>query len=127
MKKRVLVVDDEPGIGKILGIKLRLSGYDIVTTTKGADAIDLVRTERPDVMLLDMLMPGLNGIDVLNSVRAFSQVPVIVFTGRPEIAQSALKLGANDYIAKPFNPDLLVEKIKSVLMTSQALKGPDEG
>jgi len=117
-RKRVLVVDDEPGIGNILRIKLRLSGYEVITTTSGAEAIELVKAQEPDIMLLDVLMPDVTGMDVMDRVRTFSQVPIIVFTGRPDIAQFALKLGANDYIAKPFNPDLLVEKIKLVLNTS---------
>ena len=125
--KRVLVVDDEPGIGNFLRVKLRLAGYDILNTTSGAEAIELVQTQQPDVMLLDIFMPDVTGMDVLERVRAFSQVPIIVFTGRPEIASFASKLGANDYIAKPFNPDLLVEKIKSVLITSQTAKGTNEG
>jgi DNA-binding response OmpR family regulator len=114
-KKRVLVVDDEPGIGNVLRIKLGLVGFDVITTTSGAEAIDLVRTQEPDIMLLDILMPDVTGMDVLDRVRAFSQVPIIVFTGRPDIAQFARKIGANDYIAKPFDPDLLVQKIGAIL------------
>jgi DNA-binding response OmpR family regulator len=121
-KKRVLVVDDEPGIGKILEVKLRLSGYDVITTTRGTEAIDLVRTREPDIMLLDILMPDVTGMDVLERVRTFSQIPIIVFTGRQDIARFASKHGANDYIAKPFNPDLLVQKIQSLLNSSQPEK-----
>ncbi len=114
-KKRVLVVDDEPGIGKVLRIRLGLSGYEVTTTTSGAEAIELVRTQEPDVVLLDIVMPDVNGFEVLDRVRKFSQVPVIVFTGRSEIAQFALNLGANDTIIKPLDPDLLEEKIRRVL------------
>jgi len=120
---RVLVVDDEPGISKVLGIKLRLSGYDVITTTSGAEAVELVRTQRPDIVLLDVLMPGVTGMDVLDRVRTFSRVPIIVFSGRPEAARLALKLGADDSIAKPFNPDLLVEKIRSVLGSNRLAEG----
>jgi OmpR family response regulator RpaB len=122
MKKRVLVVDDEPRIGKVLRIKLRLSGYDVITTTNGAEAIELVRTQEPDIMLLDILMPDISGMDVLDRVRTFSQVPIIIFTGLPEIGQSTLKHGANDCINKPFNPDVLIEKIESVLAASKTGK-----
>jgi two-component system KDP operon response regulator KdpE len=121
-RKRILVVDDEPRIGKVLRIKLSLSGYDVITTTSGAEAIELVITQEPDIMLLDIMMPDVTGMDVLERVRTFSRVPIIVFTGRSEIARSALKVGANDYIVKPFDPDLVVEKIKSVLMTSETAK-----
>jgi len=122
-RKHVLVVDDEPGIGKVLRIKLGLSGYDVIAATSGTKAIELVRTQEPDIMLPDVLMPDINGTAVLESVRSFSEVPVIVFTGRPDIAQIALKIGANDYIAKPFNPDVLVEKIRAILSTAQQVKG----
>jgi DNA-binding response OmpR family regulator len=121
-KKRILVVDDEPRIGKVLGIKLSLSGYSVKTTTSGAEAIELVGIQEPDIVLLDMLMPDITGMDVISRVRTFSQVPIIVFTGRPEIVQSAMKLGANDCIAKPFSPDVLVGKIKSVLTASKTGK-----
>lgn len=114
-KKRVLVVDDEPGIGNVLRIKLSHSGYEVITTTSGAEGIELVRTQEPDIVLLDVLMPDITGMDVLDRVRVFSQVPIIIFTGRPDIFQIAKQLGANDYIGKPFNPDTLVEKIDSLL------------
>ncbi len=114
-KKSILVVDDEPGIGNILRIKLRLHGYEVITTTSGAEAIEIIGTQEPDIVLLDILMPDVTGIDVLDRVRTFSQVPIIVFTAKPDIAQFALNNGANDSIAKPFDPDQLVAKIKSVL------------
>jgi two-component system, OmpR family, alkaline phosphatase synthesis response regulator PhoP len=113
--KRVLIVDDEPKIGKIFGLQLKLAGYDVQSTTSGANAIDLVRREHFDVLLLDLMMPGVTGLDVLSEVRKFSRVPVILFTGRDDIFEIARRQGANDYIAKPLDPDLLVEKIKSLL------------
>jgi DNA-binding response OmpR family regulator len=115
IKKRVLVVDDEPGIGNILRIKLRLHGYDVMTTTSGADAIEIIRTGQPDIVLLDILMPNVSGMDVLEQVRKFSAVPIIVFTARREIVESALQCGANDSISKPFDPDQVVDKIGAVL------------
>lgn len=117
-RKRILVVDDEPRIGNILRIKLGLAGYDVITTTSGAEAIELARTQEPDIILLDILMPDVTGMNVLDRVRAFSQVPIIIFTGHPDIAQFAQKLGATDFVAKPFNFDLLMAKIKLVLNTS---------
>ena len=122
MNKLVLVVDDEPGIGNFLRIKLRLHGYEVITTESGAEAIDIVRSQKPDIVLLDILMPDVTGMDVLERVRTFSQVPIIVFTGRPDIAKFALRFGANDHIAKPFDPDQLVSKIDSVLNCEQPEK-----
>ncbi|MBI4286041.1 MAG: response regulator [Chloroflexi bacterium] len=114
-KKRVLVVDDEPGIGNVLRIKLRLHGYEVITTTSGAEAIEIIRKQEPDIVLLDILMPDVTGMDVLEQVRTFSQVPIVVFTAKPDIVQFAMKLGANDSLAKPFYPDQVVAKIEAVL------------
>jgi len=121
-KKSVLVVDDEPCIVKFLHIKLRLNGYEFITTINGAEAVELVRIQRPDIMLLEILMPDVTGMDVLQQVRTFSQIPIIVFTARPEIAQLASELGADDYIAKPFDLDLLIRKIKLILDSAQTGK-----
>ena len=118
-KKRVLVVDDEQGIGKVLRIRLGLSGYDVITATGGSEAVELIRTERPDIVLLDVVMGDVSGLEVLDRVRNFSRVPIIVFTGRPEIAQIASKLGANDFIAKPFDVDDLVTHIDRVLSSKR--------
>ena len=120
-RKLVLVVDDEPRIGKVLRVKLGLAGYDVITTTSGAEAIDLVKTREPDIMLLDVMMPDVTGMDVLDRVRSFSQVPVIVFTGSPDIARFAREFGADDCIAKPFDPDVLVEKIGSILNSGRGI------
>ena len=122
-RKRILVVDDEPGIVNTLRTKLRLSGYEVITAISGAEAVEVVRDQEPDLVLLDVLMPDVTGLDVLDRVRTFSRVPIIIFTGRLDIIQFALKLGANDYIAKPFNPDSLVDKIRLVLSTSQPVEG----
>jgi DNA-binding response OmpR family regulator len=83
-KKRVLIVDDEPNIGRIFGLKLKLAGYDVMSTTSGAGAIELVRFQH-FVMLLDILMPDVTGMDVLERVRAFSQIPILIFSAKPDI------------------------------------------
>jgi two-component system OmpR family response regulator len=114
-RKRVLVVDDEPGIVNILRIKLKLHGYEVLTTTRGIEAVELARSRQPDIMLLDIIMPDITGFEVLERVRIFSTVPVIVFTARREMAEKALRGGAAAFIAKPFNPDQIVKMIESVL------------
>jgi DNA-binding response OmpR family regulator len=118
--KRILIVDDEPQIGKIFGLKLKLAGYDVVTTSNGTEAIDLIKKQEFDIVLLDVLMPEVSGLDVLESVRGFSNVPVIIFTARTDIFEVAKRLGASDYISKPLNPEHLVEKIKTVLGEHQS-------
>jgi two-component system KDP operon response regulator KdpE len=114
-KKKILIVDDERAILKVLSIKLRISGYDVVTAPGGQEALDLVKSESPDMMLLDVIMPGIDGFGVLEKLRTFSELPVIVFSARPENAQKALSLGANDFIAKPLDVDDLVKRIEILL------------
>ncbi len=113
--KRILVVDDEPSIGKMLKIKLALEGYEAIVTTSGAEAVRLAEEKKPDLVLLDIVMPGMDGFEVLNRVREFSDVPVIVFTGKPDAAEDAVRLGATDFISKPFMPDKLMGKIREYL------------
>jgi len=115
IRKRILVVDDEPGILKILRIKLKTQGYDVVITTSGTEAINLVKTEPLDIMLLDIVMSDVNGLQVLETVRAFSDIPVIAFTANPQMAETAMQMGAVGSIAKPFDAEQLVKKIKSIL------------
>lgn len=114
-KKRVLVVDDEPGILRIVRINLSLAGYEVLTTASGEEAIRLSQSESPDIVLLDVLLRPLDGLQVLKRLRDFSQVPVLLFTARSYTADQALEVGANGIIAKPFRPDELVKKIKDVL------------
>jgi len=114
-KRHVLIVDDEPDIGKLSGLNLRTAGYDTTLTTSGGEAIELVRTEKFDAMLLDVMMPDVTGMEVIEKVRAFSQVPIIIFTGSLDIFEFAKSTGANDYISKPFKSDHLIQKVKSVL------------
>jgi two-component system, OmpR family, KDP operon response regulator KdpE len=114
-KKRVLAIDDEPGVLKFLSIGLTAAGYQVTTTSDCQAGIEIVRTNPPDIVLLDILMVPMDGFEVLGTLRTFSNVPVIVFTARSFIAAQAFKTGANDVIAKPFKPDELIKKIESVL------------
>lgn len=115
VKKKVLVVDDERHIINILSIKLRVSGYDVLTALDGRVALELVDSGHPDIMLLDIIMPGMDGFEALKKLRTFSDMPVIVLSARPENRQEALKLGANDFMAKPFDVDDLVARIQKTL------------
>jgi DNA-binding response OmpR family regulator len=112
---RVLVVDDEPGILKFISIGLRSFGYKVLTSLNGQEALRLVKSEKPDIMLLDMLMPGMDGVEVLRELRSFSQLPVIIFSAKSSFIEQVSDLNASEFIAKPFTPDILVKKIKSVL------------
>lgn len=114
-KKRVLVVDDEAGILNFVRINLKIAGYEVITTASGEEALELVKSHNPDIMLLDILMQPLTGFDVLERLRTFSKIPVIVFTARSDIAEEALKKGANGYLPKPFLPEELVKRTRSIL------------
>ena len=114
-KKKILLVDDEKPILNFLKIKLRVSGYDVVTATGGQEALDLISSASPDIMLLDIIMPEMDGFEVLKKMHTISPLPIIAFSAGQEHAQKAMSLGAKDFIAKPFDVDLLVNKIKVLL------------
>jgi DNA-binding response OmpR family regulator len=116
-KNKVLVIDDEQGILEFVKKSLTLAGYDVTTTTTGEEGLKLAVSEQPDIILLDILMAPMSGFDVLDNLRTFSQVPVIVFTARSFIASQAIKFGANDSISKPFRPADLVSKITAIIGT----------
>jgi two-component system KDP operon response regulator KdpE len=118
-KQRVLVVDDEPGVIRFVKINLALAGYEVITTTSGEEALPLVESKKPDIMLLDILMTPITGFDILVELRTFSQLPVIVFTARNDIGKVAMQEGANGFIAKPFKPDELIKKIREILKTKE--------
>jgi DNA-binding response OmpR family regulator len=114
-KKKILLVDDERGILKVLCIKLKLSGYEVITASGGHEALDLIASAKPDIMLLDIIMPGIDGFEVLQRLRQTSKLPVIVYSARPSNMQEALSLGADDFLAKPFDVDELVRRIETLL------------
>ncbi len=113
---RVLIVDDEPHILKFLSIKLKTSGYEVLSADNGSEALVQVQAQEPDLLVLDVVMPGMDGFETLKRVRAFSSVPVIILSAKEANADKVkgLKLGADDYLAKPFNPDELVARIEAV-------------
>jgi DNA-binding response OmpR family regulator len=114
--KKILVVDDEPGILKFVRISLSAAGYDVITASGGEEGLKLLESAKPDIMLLDIVMEPVSGIDVLFRLRRSSnKTPIIVFTAQSVIAESAISLGAKGYISKPFMPDELVRKIEETL------------
>ena len=112
----VLVVDDEPRILKFLKISLAASGYEVLTAGSGPEAIDRLQAQEPDMIVLDVIMPGMDGFETLKQVRAISSIPVIILSGKEANADKVkgLKLGADDYLTKPFSPDELMARIEAV-------------
>lgn len=114
-KKRVLLVDDEDRIVNFLALKLKVSGYQVVCASDGEKGLELARTCKPDIMLLDVIMPGIDGLEVLRRLRKFSDVPVIILSAKERISEEVFALGANAFMSKPFNPDDLISKVKMLL------------
>ncbi len=112
----VLVVDDEPRIVKFLTLRLKASGYEVLTACNGWEALEVVQSQEPDLVVLDVVMPGMDGFETLKRVRAVSAVPVIILSAKGANADKVrgLGLGADDYLAKPFSPDELVARIEAI-------------
>ena len=113
--KKVLVVDDEPRILKFISLKLKTSGFDVSSSDNGPDAIELTRKTNPDVVLMDIIMPGMDGVQTLKEIRKTCSCPVILFSARDHDADEIRKLGADDYIRKPFDPEELVSRLHKFL------------
>ena len=114
-RTRVLLVDDQPGVLRFVSIQLSQAGYEVITTTSGEEAVRLVESEEPELVLLDLLMVPVGGFEVLERVRAFSQVPVIILTALGTSVREAKEMGASDLIRKPFEPRALMSKVEQVL------------
>jgi two-component system KDP operon response regulator KdpE len=116
----VLVADDEPRITKLVSITLAEEGFRVISAASGEEALARAEESRPDVVLLDIVMPDLDGIEVMRQLREHRPVPVILLTAKGATADKAkgLDLGADDYIAKPFHPDELAARVRAVLRRS---------
>ena len=116
-KERILVVDDEASIRRILETRLSMIGYDVVTASDGEEALDVFHNQDPDLVVLDVMMPKLDGYGVCQELRKESDIPIIMLTALGDVADriTGLELGADDYVVKPFSPKELEARIRSVL------------
>ncbi|TAK72486.1 MAG: response regulator, partial [Dehalococcoidia bacterium] len=121
----VLAIDDEPGVLRLLRTQLSSEGFRVVTASDGDEALTIAEEQRPDIVLLDLMMPGMTGIDVMGALRARSDVPIVLLTAKGDDQDKVrgLELGADDYLAKPFSPDELSARIRAVLRRS--VRGPE--
>ena len=119
---RILVVEDEPKIAQLLGDYLRQAGYGVTILGRGDQVVAQMRQTMPDLVLLDILLPGKDGMAVCREIRAFSNVPIMMLTARVEEVDRlvGLELGADDYVCKPFSPREVVARVKAVLRRSRS-------
>src|SRR6476661_758744 len=123
--KTVLVVEDDPQIAQIAGDYLRHAGFDVLTAGDGPDALAMNRARRPDLVVLDLGLPTLDGLDVAKRLREAGNVPIVMLTARVGESDriAGLELGADDYITKPFSPRELVARVRAVLRRTESAAG----
>jgi DNA-binding response OmpR family regulator len=125
---RILAVDDEPLYQHLYKVNLEKEGYDVVTASNGEDALEMVTSRHPDLVVLDVMMPRLDGITTCERIRQFSNVPIIIVTARGEENDRVrgLNVGADDYVVKPFSATELIARVRAVLRRSQTSEQPTQ-
>ncbi len=122
-KQKILVVDDDPNIARLVSLYLEKEGYQVLVETRGDTAVSAFRKDPPSLMLLDIMLPGMDGWQVCRTIRQFSNIPIIMLSAKDETFDKVLglELGADDYVTKPFEGKELVARVKAVLRrTSQS-------
>jgi two-component system, OmpR family, alkaline phosphatase synthesis response regulator PhoP len=119
-RKKVLLVDDEPSIVKVVGKRLEVAGYEVATAMDGQAALDRVRSEQPNLIILDLMLPKLNGYEVCTMLKQdtrYQQIPIMMFTAKAQAKdeQLGMECGANAYLRKPFQAQELLETVRSLL------------
>ena len=120
MAKKILVVDDEPVIVKVVASRLKANGYDVISAADGQEALTVARAEKPDLIILDVMLPKMDGYRVCSLLKFddhFKKIPILMFSARvqEEDKQRGIEAGADDYMVKPFDPKVLLEKIEALL------------
>jgi DNA-binding response OmpR family regulator len=128
MDTKILVVDDEPLYLRLLKVNLEPEGYQIVTAVNGEEALEIISQNMPDLIILDVMMPKLDGITTCIRIRQFSNVPIILLTamGEEQDRVRGLNIGADDYVVKPFSATELVARVKAVLRRTQDKAGAEK-
>ena len=129
INRRILVVDDEERMVRFIRLNLEHDGFQVIEAHKGGPVLDIIRTQLPDLVLLDIMLPDIDGFELLRLIREANSVPVIMLTakGEEEDRVRGLELGADDYITKPFSPRELVSRVKAVLRRVEMMAGNAEG
>ena len=130
MPGRILIVEDDPDTTKLVGLYLARDGHKVLSATDGLEGLRLAREARPDLVVLDLMLPGMDGMEVCRTLRDESMVPIVMLTARVEEADrlAGLDLGADDYVTKPFSPKELAARVRAVLRRTarEALEGGSE-
>src|SRR5574337_1227543 len=128
MSKTILVIDDEPKIVEICRDYLTAAGFSVITASDGPQGLAAARRERPDLVVLDLMLPGMDGLDVCRALRREGSTPIIMLTARVEESDKlvGLELGADDYLTKPFSPRELVARVRTVLRRASGPAAPAE-
>ena len=129
MPERILVVDDEASILELVTYNLRRAGYEVLTADNGEEALRIASAGELDLVILDVMLPGMDGFDVLREIRKSSELPILMLTARGEEIDRVVgfEVGADDYVAKPFSPRELMGRIKAILRRAKKSAGPEEG
>ncbi|MFQ3549894.1 MAG: response regulator transcription factor [Armatimonadota bacterium] len=127
-KPRVLVIDDEQDTCELISQYFERAGYEVACANDGPEGIEMLRTQRPSMVILDLMLPSMDGLDVCKEIRKSSNVPLIILSGRADEVDRVLglEMGADDYITKPFSNRELLARVKSVLRRAEYIPSPDE-
>jgi DNA-binding response OmpR family regulator len=125
---RVLVIDDEENVCELIALYFEKAGYEIISTGDGNEGIEMIRSQKPDLVILDLMLPGMDGLDVCKEIRKTSNIPLIMLSARVDEVDRVLglEIGADDYVTKPFSPRELLARVKAVLRRAAYVPSPDE-
>jgi len=128
MTHRILVVDDDANASRLVKLYLQKDGYSVMVAADGREALEVARDKKPDLIVLDLMMPHVDGLEVCRRLRQESDVPIIMLTARTTDADklTGLDMGADDYVTKPFSPGELAARVRAVLRRLPGERGPDE-
>ena len=127
MAHKILVIDDEPSILNLVSSYLKAEGYEVLTANNGEEAIKFIKDKNPHIVVLDLMMPGMDGWQVCKRVRAFSNVPIVILSALddPALIASALDAGADDYLVKPVSSSILVAHLNRLIRRTGTLDAPN--
>ncbi|MDO8683501.1 MAG: response regulator transcription factor [Armatimonadota bacterium] len=127
-KQKVLIIDDEENVCELISLYFGKAGYDVACAAGGNEGLEKMREQRPDIVILDLMLPGIDGVDVCKEIRKTSNIPLIMLTARVDEVDRVLglEIGADDYVTKPFSPRELLARVKAVLRRAAYVPNPDE-